>query len=207
MKFLLYQLIAVLACLILFPAMVVKYASDKIISIEDVSETNVAIVFGAGIRSNDTPSDMLSDRLNVAAKLYESGSVKRILVSGDNSVEGYSEPDVMKDTLMDEYGIPEEVIFADYAGRRTYDTCARAHDLWGVDNAVLVTQGYHLPRAVFTCENLGVESIGVSASLRPYVFESKYKAREFLAIDKAALDIFILHPKYIGGKFLEDIDY
>jgi len=171
-----------------------------------VSEHNVGIVFGAGIKPDNTPTDMLNDRLKVAADLYHKGKIKSILVSGDNTTKTYSEPDVMQETLVETYNIPESVIYKDYAGRRTYDTCIRANKLWGIEHAILITQGYHLPRALITCNNLKIEAKGVSATLQPYVFSTKYKIREILAIYKAYIDIYILKPSYIGGEFQIDLD-
>ncbi|MFH1047450.1 MAG: ElyC/SanA/YdcF family protein [Patescibacteria group bacterium] len=174
---------------------------------EQLEPTNVAIVFGAGlINQNSTPSDMLADRLTTAARLFHAGKVKSILVSGDNRFDHYSEPDVMRRVLVENYGLPEQAIHTDYAGRRTYDTCARAHELWGVRHAILVTQDYHLPRAIMTCEALGIESQGVSGSLREYRFIQRYITREVLAFLKAYIDVYVWPPKYLGGTVEADID-
>ncbi|NQV12138.1 YdcF family protein [Candidatus Uhrbacteria bacterium] len=175
-------------------------------STSQLAKHNVAIVFGAGILNASTPSDALGDRLKVASELYHAGKAKSILVSGDNSSKDYSEPDVMRKTLVDKYKVPEDKIFVDYGGRRTYDTCIRAHDLWGVEHAILVSQEYHLPRAIWTCEKLGIESVGISASLQPYVYEAVYKRREILAIYKAFVDVRFWEPEYLGGEFVQDID-
>jgi vancomycin permeability regulator SanA len=184
-----------------------RYGELIVTDDEQLKSTNVAIVFGAGlINQNSTPSDMLADRLATAARLYRTGKVKTILVSGDNRFEHYSEPDVMRRTLIEAYGIPEPAIHTDYAGRRTYDTCARAHELWGVRRAILVTQDYHLPRAIMTCQTLGIESQGVSGSLREYRFMQRYITREVLAFMKAYIDVYVWPPKYLGGTVEADID-
>ncbi len=175
-------------------------------SIDSVEQTSVAIVFGAGLTVRNTPSDALMDRLTVAADLYAQGLVDRLLVSGDNRTLEYNEPDVMKETLVDDFDIPAEVIFADYAGRRTYDTCRRAHELWGIDEAILVTQGYHLPRAIWTCEALGIESVGVSATLQPYIKELSFKLRELGAMYKMFIDLYLIEPEFISGEFVEDLE-
>ncbi len=174
--------------------------------VSDVEVTNVAIVFGAGLKRDGTPSDALRDRLIVAARLYEAGKVKKILVSGDNRFVTYSEPDAMRDVLVNDFKIPLEDIAVDYAGRRTYDTCVRAKELWGVDRAVLVTQDFHLPRAIWTCKQLDVESAGVSASLRPYMIAASYRLREMLAAINAFIDIYLWAPSYVGGEFVTDLD-
>jgi vancomycin permeability regulator SanA len=192
--------------IVCLPYLIVASGHSMIREMEELNSAPVAIVFGAGLTSHGSPSDALSDRLHVAALLYENHLVERLLVSGDNSSEDYSEPDVMKETLMVDYQIPEEDIFADYAGRRTYDTCIRAHELWGIDRAILVTQDYHLPRALWTCQRLGVDAEGISASLQPYLEQRWYHVREMLASFKAFFDIYLWHPDYLGGDFLVDLD-
>ncbi len=177
-----------------------KYEPLVAADVEALSATNVVIVFGAGLTANSTrPSDMLHDRLQTAAEVYHAGKARIILVSGDNRFENYNEPEVMRETLIEEYDVPREDIYADYAGRRTYDTCARAHELWGVRRAILVTQNFHLPRALMTCSTLGIESRGVSASLRPYMLMQRNNLREALAQLKAYFDLYIWSPDYLGG--------
>jgi vancomycin permeability regulator SanA len=94
---------------------------------------------------------------------------------------------------------PDDVV-RDFAGLRTYDTCARAKEIWGIDKAILISQGYHLSRAIFTCNSLGIQSTGYSATQYEYANEDYYKLREIFAIHKAVLDVYILHPEYIGGE-------
>ncbi len=191
----------------LFPLWKTMSQSENVYSdTHQLEHASVAIVFGAGLRDQNTPSDMLDDRLKAASTLYHEGLVDKILVSGDNRFEDYSEPDVMFETLVTTYDVPEDDVFVDYAGRRTYDTCVRAHELWGIENAILVSQNYHLPRAIWTCEKLGVSSVGFSASLQPYLFETQYKQREILATYKAFIDLYIWEPTYIGGEFIQDLD-
>jgi vancomycin permeability regulator SanA len=176
-------------------------------NIDRLEPVNTAIVFGAGLtKDGSRPSSMLHDRLAVAAELHRHGKVKEIIVSGDNRFADYSEPDVMKSTLVNDFDIPENDIHADYAGRRTYDTCARAHDLWGVRKAILVTQDYHLPRAIMTCEAIGISSQGASSSLRQYRLSERFVFREIMAILKAYVDIYVWHPKYLGGDVEARID-
>ncbi len=199
--------LVVLAALVVFPYFVIQGQKSQVKDkVEDVAVQPVAIVFGAGIKRDNTPSDMLEDRLTVASRLYHLGKVKTILVSGDNRFENYSEPDVMRDVLVRDFKIPVEDIQIDYAGRRTYDTCIRAKKFWGVDHAVLITQDFHLPRAIWTCEKLGIESVGVSASLRPYMFAGKSQLRELPADLNAFIDIYLWHPSYLKGEFVKDID-
>lgn len=198
--------VILLLAFIAWPIFIVESGKKQIYSdIALVPSHEVAIVFGASVLSNGSPSDVLQDRLDVAADLFENERVRSIIVSGDNRTEQYNEPDAMAEYLIAERGVPEEAIFQDYAGRRTYDTCARAHELWGVEDALLVSQGFHLPRAIWTCEHLGVESDGISASLQGYVKGAIFEAREVLAIYKAFIDIYVWAPGYVGGNEEADL--
>lgn len=183
------------------PFLVQRFEASRILTVnelpEDTDETQVALVFGAGIGKNGGPSDALYDRLTVASQLYKAGKVSRILVSGDNSTENYNEPNVMAQTLENAFAIPSSDIIKDFAGRRTYDTCIRAKENFGVTHAILVTQEFHLPRALYTCNSLGVESIGISASLQPYIFDDYYKVREYAATLAMFVDLYVWSPNYI----------
>ncbi|HAU39755.1 MAG: hypothetical protein UV80_C0002G0201 [Candidatus Peregrinibacteria bacterium GW2011_GWF2_43_17] len=181
------------------PLIVYQWGKNQIYSdIDDIPHYEVAIVFGAGIKDDGTPSDALKDRLETAAELYDAGLVDTILVSGDNRFENYDEPTAMYEYLIGTEGIPAENIVLDYAGRRTYDTCVRAGEVFGVEEAILVTQGFHLPRAIFTCTALGIDSAGYSATNEEgYVFGKYYKIREIAAIYKAVFDIYIMEPDWV----------
>lgn len=184
----------------LWPVFVVQSGKKQIYRDSDlVPSHEVAIVFGAAVLPSGDPSDVLRDRLDVAADLFEDERVRSIIVSGDNRTDEYNEPEAMARYLMNERAIEEGAIFIDYAGRRTYDTCARAGQLWGVEDALLVTQGFHLPRAIWLCQQLGVEADGISASLQEYLKGDQFELREVFAIYKAFIDIYIWPPEYIGG--------
>ncbi len=184
-----------------FPALVQTYEQGKIYTPNEfIPPAEVALVFGAGLNKDGRPSDALADRLITAAGLYNSGAVEKILVSGDNITdEYYNEPAAMT-TFLVTWGIPEDVISQDFAGENTYATCLRAKEIWGIDEAILVTQEFHLPRALFTCNALGVESIGVIADQQPYLFADYYQTREWLATYKALLDLYVWKPDTIGGQ-------
>lgn len=185
---------------LLLPSWVQSQTASQIYTtLDEVQPTEVAIVFGAGVKDDGTPSDALKDRLIVAAELYNAGKIEKILVSGDNSTETYNEPDTMSAYLI-ELGVPTENISEDYAGRRTYDTCIRAKNIWGINEALLITQDFHLPRALFTCEAVGIESFGISASLQPYVLEDYYRFREWFATIEAILDVYLIKPDYVSGE-------
>jgi len=112
-----------------------------------VPERPVALVFGAGYWPDGTPSDVMKDRVEAAIALYRAGRVQKVLFSGDNRFVNYNEPEKMREYALS-LGLPDEAIALDYAGRRTYDTCYRARDIFGLRKVVLVTQRYHLPRAL-----------------------------------------------------------
>ena len=168
----------------------------------DVPQARVAIVFGAGLYRDGSPTPVLRDRVEAASELYFQGKVQKILMSGDNRFENYDEPTAMHDYAI-ELGIPEEDIVRDYAGRSTYDTCYRANAIFGLDEAILVTQEFHLPRAIYLCDKLGVQSSGLSADNRYYLKRSRlfWNIRESLATVTALWDVHIAHPLPVLGEF------
>lgn len=127
---------------------------------DDVPHQRVALVLGAGVLADGTPSPFLAARLDLARELLADGKVAVLLVSGDNRTDSYDEPTAMKRYLV-AAGVPEERIVTDHAGRDTYDSCARARRIFGLDRVTVVSQSYHVPRAVAICSALGVESVGV----------------------------------------------
>ncbi len=163
----------------------------------DIPDRKVAIVFGAGIRGNQ-PSAILYDRVAIAVGLYQVGKVQKLLMSGDNRYENYNEPAVMRRVAM-QLGVPSADIVLDYAGRSTYETCYRANAVFGLTEAVLVTQAFHLDRAITTCDYLGVQSIGIEADLRPYAANNFYRLREVLATLNMFLQVFITRPLPVLG--------
>ncbi len=161
----------------------------------------VAIVFGAGLWRDGTPTPILQDRIATAADLYLSGKVQKLLLSGDNRFVYYNEPEAMRQYAL-QLGVPDEALVLDYAGRRTYDTCYRAQAIFGVTEALVVTQRYHLYRAVYTCRALGLDAVGVAADRRtyrtgPYLY---WNLREILATSRAVLDVHLTHPLPVLGK-------
>ncbi|MGO4956975.1 SanA/YdcF family protein [Luteococcus sp. Sow4_B9] len=127
---------------------------------EQPNHPRVALVLGAQVHPDGRPSRYLRGRLDTAHQLYKSGFVDVLLVSGDNGVDHYDEPTAMKRYLV-EAGVPESDVVIDYAGFDTYDSCVRARRVFGVEQLVVVSQGYHLPRAVTTCRLVGVDAVGV----------------------------------------------
>ncbi|HEQ65232.1 MAG TPA: hypothetical protein ENN64_00175 [bacterium] len=188
------------------PSYILSYGKVRTYSeIEQVSTYKVGIVFGAGLTVNRRPSKILQDRLDTAADLLENERIEIIIVSGDNRFENYNEPQAMYDYLINDRDIDKSLIIRDFAGRRTYDTCKRASEIWNVNRALLISQGYHLYRAVFTCNQLGVKSAGFSATRRSYLGEFRMKRREYFAIHKSVYDLYINPPPYVGGEKEEDL--
>jgi SanA protein len=175
-------------------------ARPKIFSAADVPPRRVAIVFGAGLWRNGTATPVLQDRVQVAADLYHAGKVQKLLLSGDNRFVDYNEPAVMREVALS-LGVPPEAIVLDFAGRRTYDTCYRARAIFGLTEAILVTQAFHLPRAIYECSLLGVDSLGVAADLRVYRKSSLlyWNTRELFATVAALWDVKISHPVPVLG--------
>lgn len=164
-------------------------------------QSRVAIVFGAGLQRDGSPSPILRDRIATAVDLYQTGLVEKLLMSGDNRFEDYNEPGAMRDYAV-RLGVPSEDIVLDYAGRRTYDTCYRARDIFGISKALLVTQAYHLPRAIFTCRALGIDVDGVIADRREYrrVAHNYYRLREVPATMVAAWEVWVSRPLPVLGQ-------
>jgi SanA protein len=176
------------------------YAAARIFSVDAVPAERTAIVFGAGLRYDGSPTAVLRDRVETAAQLYFNGKVEKLLMSGDNSTIDYNEPESMRQYAIG-LGIPDEDIVLDYAGRRTYDTCYRAKAIFGLDRAILVTQDFHLPRALYLCNALGVEAVGVQANNIYYRKISRlfWQARELFATFSAVVDVQIARPVPILG--------
>lgn len=159
----------------------------------------VAIVFGAGLRRDGFLSAVLVDRMDVAIALYDAGTVQKLLVSGDNRFENYNEPGAMLAYAISR-GVDPADVQPDYGGRRTYDTCYRAKHIFQVDEAILVTQGFHLPRALFTCDQLGMDVVGVSSDLRPYLRARWFAIREMGATLQALGDVLRRQPAPVLGE-------
>lgn len=166
--------------------------------LEDVPRRPVAIVFGAGVWPDGRLSDILADRVYTAAQLYRAGKVDKLLMTGDNRYIDYNEPGHMREYALS-LGVPDEDIVLDYAGNRTYDSCYRAKHIFCVEGAILVTQAYHLDRAMFTADSMGLDVVGVAADRREYVSVRNYWARDLLATAVAWWQVKISHPRPIMG--------
>jgi vancomycin permeability regulator SanA len=163
--------------------------------LQSVPAEPVAIVFGAGVRGQGL-SPMLMDRVRLAVDLYRAGRVRKLLMTGDNSRPDYDEVTPMRRFAVSR-GVPEGDIVLDYAGFSTYESCYRARQVFGVKQAVLVTQSFHLARALYTCRQLGIEAVGVGApdwGIYPDRVMTYYAVREAFATLKALWDVHIAQP-------------
>lgn len=178
-------------------------AQAQIYTLDDVPERPVAIIFGASVLPSGNPSAMLADRIRMGAELYKAGKVRALLLTGDNSVVTYNEPEAMRQYALS-LGVPDSALALDYAGFRTYDSCYRARDIFQVDAAILVTQSFHLDRALLTCNGLGIDAVGVAADvLRPngYARSALLRStiREFPSTAFAIADLLMgKKPTFLG---------
>lgn len=156
------------------------------------------IVLGASVYANGNLSPILKDRVDTAYELYQAGKVKRFLLSGDHGQDNYDEVNAMKDYL-NAKGVPDEAIFLDHAGFDTYDSMYRAKIIFKVDSAIVVTQRFHLPRALYIARALDLNYIGVSADKRNYQYLESLERREKIANIKAYWEVLInKKPTYLG---------
>src|SRR5215216_3414185 len=186
--------------LVILPRLITGvYTKNRIYGESESPTERIAIIFGAGLRQDGSPTAMLRDRVLTGADLYFSGKVEKLLMSGDNRFVNYNEPESMRQFAL-LAGVPDEAIVLDYAGRRTYDTCYRANAIFGVEKALLVTQKFHLPRALFLCNTLGLKATGIEASNcywngSPFVWD----IREQFATIAAFLDLYVSSPAPVLG--------
>jgi vancomycin permeability regulator SanA len=167
---------------------------------EAVPPAPLALVLGAGLNPDATPNGFLAARLDLARRLYEHGKVKVLLVSGDNSRPDYDEPEAMLRYLV-AHGVPAHRVVLDYAGFDTYDSCARANRIFGVRQLIVVTQSYHLDRAVTLCRHLGIDAAGVGDDTVRGVWLPWWQStvREHAACVKAVFDMATgRNPVFLG---------
>lgn len=166
--------------------------------VADVPRAQVAIVPGALVKPDGKMSTMLADRVRRAAALWHAGKVDKLLVSGDHHTWAYDEPDTMRKALV-RAGVPGRDIFEDHAGFDTWATMVRARNIFGVRSAVVVTQGFHMPRALYLADAAGIDATGLTADLHPYGTQGvKSSLREGLSRVKAVADTALNTPA-VGG--------
>lgn len=163
-----------------------------------VKDLDCALVLGAGVKDDGSPSDVLRDRLDVALSLYRAGRVDRILVSGDHRARSYDEPNAMR-RYLEANGVPPEAIFMDHAGFDTYSSVWRAKHVFRAERVIVVTQDFHLPRALYVARSLGMAAEGASADRRVYRSIAWLHVRETVSRTKAVLDVAIARrPRHEG---------
>ena len=173
-------------------ALVVRAAHDRIHSPQTAPPRPVAIVFGAGLRRDGSPSQVLADRVTAAAALYMQGRVQSLLLTGSALSTARDEPAAMRELAL-ALGVPDHAIRLDRQGDRTFVSCQRARSVFGIDQALLVTQRFHLPRALAICAGMGIQADGVSADLSPYSRRSQgyWNLREIPATVAALLETYL----------------
>ncbi len=167
--------------------------------LSSVPSAPVAIVFGAGLQSNGSPSPLLAHRLDAAIALYKRGKVQTLLMTGDNRSKYYDEPGAMRRYAV-ERGVPASRISVDRYGLRTYDSAYRARHVFGITRALVVTQGYHMPRALYLANTLGIDADGYVAGHNSYVDQDYYELREAAALVETWYEVHALKPPpaYVG---------
>lgn len=161
-------------------------------------DADAIIVLGASVYPDGTPSGILQDRLDDGIALYFAGAAPKIIMSGDNGTESYNECWAMKQYAISQ-GVPSEDVFCDHAGFSTYETMYRARHVFGADRVVIATQTYHLYRAVYDAQGVGMEAIGVPSDYGEYVNQSWYDFREIFARTKDFFQVLMKTPStYVG---------
>lgn len=194
-------IIAITLTVLLFLALILRTwvhrrVRSSVYTINQISlPTEVGIVLGAGLWADGSPTPVLYDRVATGVELYKAAKVNKLLMSGDGGSEDYNEPQVMKQLAVS-LGVPPENILLDYAGRRTYDSLYRAREIHHVVEAIVITQRFHLDRALYLCDALGIHARGVAADRRRYRFLSlqRSRLREIAATALAWIDIHFVHP-------------
>jgi SanA protein len=177
-----------------------RYGPAVYSRVEEVPARPVALVLGAGVYPSGRLTPVLQDRVDAAIELYRADKVARLLFSGDNRYDHYNEPQRMLEYAVAR-GVPPEAIVLDYAGRRTYDSCYRARAIFEVERVIVVTQKFHQSRALYLCNSLGLDAVGLAADRRVYLRRSItwWQMREIPALVLAWWDVEVTRPTPILG--------
>jgi len=182
-------------------AHMVTSVSARVIAPADaamLSDVDCILVLGCQVHERGAPSHMLEDRLRRGVELYDSGAAPKLLMTGDHGRTDYNEVETMKQYAMDA-GIPSSDVFMDHAGFSTYESMYRAKEIFGVDKVIIVTQGYHLYRALYIAKSMGMEAYGVSSDYRTYSGQMSRDIRELLArVKDFGTSVFKPLPTYLG---------
>lgn len=194
-------IIAVLLVTVICVNLIIYFTTrDRIFSSEELffGDADCILVLGAGIRDNGSPSNMLEDRLKIGIELYNNNFCNTLLMSGDHGRKDYDEVNSMKNYAVSA-GVPKEHIFMDHAGFSTYESLYRASEVFGAKKVIIVSQEYHLYRALYIADSLGLDAVGVEADLRTYVGQSMRETREIAARFKDFFYTIIKpSPTYLG---------
>lgn len=184
------MLLALLIAIAVLRLYTIATYRTRVVGAQDAPAGRVAIVFGAGLLPNGEPSSVLQDRIATAADLYRRGVVTEIVLSGDGSDGYHDEPAAMRRAAL-RLSVPDSALILDRAGVRTRESCRRARETFGITSATLVTQGFHLPRALMLCESFGISVAGVASDRRAYAWRwrLRWQAREAVATNVAWLEI------------------
>ncbi|MGI6340778.1 MAG: SanA/YdcF family protein [Minisyncoccales bacterium] len=173
--------------------------SKEIYNLTEIQKTEVGLVLGAKVHGENL-SPIFKDRLDAALELYNNKKINKILVSGDHGTKNYDEVNAAKEYLLSK-GVKGDDIFLDHAGFDTYDSIYRAKEVFGINDVIIISQNFHLARALYIAFNLGINARGFSADLHKYISEEKNNLREFFARAKAFYDVrFNSLPKFLGPK-------
>jgi vancomycin permeability regulator SanA len=189
-----------LAVLLFINLYVVGTTKGRILTVDKASELDAdcILVLGAGVHPNGNPSNMLEDRLLRGIELYDENAAGKLLMSGDHGRVSYDEVNTMKEFAIDK-GVPSSDVFMDHAGFSTYESMYRARDIFKAKKVIIVTQKYHLYRALYSAKKLGLDAWGVASDQRTYYGQSYRDAREILARSKDFLiTIWKPEPTYLG---------
>ncbi|MCB0402603.1 MAG: YdcF family protein [Flavobacteriales bacterium] len=188
---------------VLSNVLIIQTTSDKIYEeVDQTPEKKIALILGTSRYTTWGGTNLyFKYRIRAAVDLYKNGKVKHILVSGDNSVSNYNEPREMRRALI-AAGIPEHAVTLDYAGFRTLDSVVRCKEVFGQEDVIIISQRFHLERALFIAADYDMDAIGFAAQDPPENYSFKTQFREYFAKTKAVIDLYVIHkePKFLGKK-------
>ena len=190
-----------IAILIILDSWVVSSTKDRIIPISEVESADCILVLGAGVWPDNQPSPMLRDRLDRSIELFETATAPYLVMSGDHGQKNYDEVNVMKDYAI-EKGIDSDLIYMDHAGFSTYESIYRLKYIFKAEKVIIVTQKYHLYRALYIAKALGLDAVGVAASETEYSGQLFRDLREVLARNKDFFNVLIKPEPTVLGELI-----
>jgi vancomycin permeability regulator SanA len=174
---------------------ILPHGSEVVSAVADAPTSTVALVFGGGMKDATTMSEIQEDRVIRGIELYKAGKVEKLMMTGDDGARVADEVHPMREYAI-VHGVPADDILIDPHGYRTYESCYRARHVYGISQAIAVSQRFHLPRILYMCNTLGVKTAGVAADLRAYPVLWKMELREVGARLKGWWQIEVTKPTY-----------